>query len=129
MEIFNIDLARDADTGASYHVYNPITQELLFSDDDPNKPFIVKVIGANSSKLKFSGGKVAKANGDVASRLALADYLSIAVTGWENLEKGGEVLPFSRENCKKIFADPVNDWLAKQLVEFISDLGNFKSVG
>lgn len=48
--------------------------------------------------------------------------VAAVTTGWRNVVLGGEELPFSEANARKLYAEP---WIRAQVDAAVHDLGNF----
>lgn len=139
MDFADLDLKAASEKGSWVHL--SYGGEPIFSDEAKEKPSRVRIKGMGSegvmsafrkvdrietlmrdrltrSNDRAAEGVIAKSQADLQD--AMADLIVAAVSEWENINYGGEPLPFTRENVLKIcgpgtlFFRQVNEAIAEE---------------
>jgi len=128
MDMNNLDLAADAEKGATFSVRHPVTDELLTGSDE--KPLTIQVHGVDSATFKRAVQDINQAASGrkkvspAEQERQTVNALARATIGWsDNWVWGGEPFKFSPENCRKLYAERA--WLRAQVDEFIADRSRF----
>lgn len=126
MDITRFDPKAASDIPQTMRLINPFTRELL-RDDDGN-PVEFQMYGIQSSAGRNASAQRnrkqrEKLSDDETAKLG-AEFLAALTVGWsDNLDLGDDSLPFSKSNAAKLYVD--QDWIARQALEFVTDIENY----
>lgn len=129
LNIFDLDLAANAEEGAAMTLKHPITGEDATFNGKPIRIFLKgNDSTAFKNRLDFhrrkSGRNDRKEPTIAEMEEQSADLLSVVTIGWENVPwEGGELLEFSRENAKMLYKK--RPWVRRQVDEFVAEAENF----
>lgn len=99
------------------------------------KPLVLHVLGPDTDKMQrieraiqAKRLKAAQRNGRINLTVEeieaeTIERLATSITGWENIFRGGEALPYSHENARELMR--TMPWIRDQTDEFYRDRGNF----
>lgn len=128
MDMNDLDLAADAEKGATLVVRHPVTDEILLGSDE--KPLTIQLLGVDSATFKRAvqdinvAGNGRKKVSPAEQERQTVNALARATIGWSNnWVWSGEPFKFSPENCRKLYSDRA--WLRVQVDEFIADRTRF----
>lgn len=110
MDFARIDLTRDAEEGATFHLYDPYSYDREFPDDvvrlyDGGKPITIDLVGPNSPTAKRAAAKMVRDNNAKTGKRrnvrdmsiedilrmgaeneeSRAEFLADCTTGWANI--------------------------------------------
>jgi hypothetical protein len=132
MDFGKINTAEDSNTGATYHVVDPYTDEPAYVEIDGNDvPVTITVLGPDSDKMRQYQSNMMKSMMKRRKTSLDADDLERKMTGqlvesvmsWQGVMMNGEVLACNRENAKELFDE--HRWLREQLLGFQQERANF----
>lgn len=113
-----------------FHFDHPLTGEVMDGEDDmvfyvlpPTHDKVQEVERRFRNKLLKN---IRKSIGTAENMDAQAiEVLAACVEKWENVAEGGEAIPCTPQNVRRILADPELAWIKDQLQGFVNDLQNF----
>lgn len=104
------------------------TGDLLKDDDGSTVDIYVYGVGSDQARNAVKErerryGKKEELSDDEAADIG-AEFLASITAGWsENLEDDDGPIPFTHANAKQLYSE--QDWIARQVMQFTSDLSNF----
>jgi hypothetical protein len=123
MDLAKLDTLNPAEEGTVVELEHPVTKDPIIGDD--GKPWTISVRGEDSATVRTTvkklsdkrwerlrKGKKYDSDQDDAD---LVEKLASATIGWHGLILDGEPYQFSRENAKKLYADPRFPWIVEQV--------------
>ena len=117
--------------GEWLEVLHPTTGEII--RDDEGTALRVKLLGKDSNEYRKaqraatqrrlqSRSKKSMIDAETLEREAV-EVLIVCTQDWEGLAEGGEDLPCTPENVRRVYSKYL--WLREQVDEFVEDRGNF----
>ena len=124
LDFGKFDLAAQSGAGYPYHVRDPLGVPMVLDGE----PVEIDLCGADSAVYRNRQRELARENADKAlDKDTLAMEMLVACTrGWRRIIWDGELLPFSAENARKLYAK--HEWLREDCASVILDRANFLAV-
>ena len=133
-DLKSLNMTDHAEKGAELVILHPTTGEPLTGDEE-GSVWKIRLIGSDAKVVKDAKHAVLnkRISQSVASGKLRArandlekdgiDVLVRCTQSWENIVEGGQVVPFTPDNARRLYRD--YDWLREQVESFISDRSNF----
>lgn len=126
MDLSKLNTRAASDVSKPMKLRNPFTGKLIL--DEEEKPIVIDVLGIGSQAAKTAMAEQQRRTKDDmtdAEKDELgAEMLACVVTGWtDNIHIGDEKLSFSKANAIRLFIK--EDWIAKQILYFCTELRNY----
>lgn len=127
----DLDDLNPSTTPAPLKLVHPGTGVELEQD---GKPIVLHVLGPDTDKMQrieraiqSKRLKAAQRNGRINLTVEeieaeTIERLATSITGWDNVYRGGEAIPYSHENARDLMRLA---WMRDQVDEFYRDRGNF----
>ena len=121
------------DDGAVLHLRHPATGAPLF---DGETPVTITLAGKDSQRYRTAQRIISNRNirqgrkvqHTVESFEADAiEVLAACTVTWSGIELDGAAVPPTKDNARKLYADPRCAWLREQVDDFIDDRANFST--
>lgn len=113
---------------------DPATGELMYADENEKKPLTITLYGRSSKEYrKYMAAQVRKQQNESKNpkKKSLeemtaenAEFLAAVSVSAANFDLAGEKID-NKEAFVKLYSNPQLVWIADQVTEHMSDLGNF----
>lgn len=135
MDLLQFDTKAAAEAGYRHNLENPFTLEPML--DDNGDPYYIDVVGGDAGDVVAISRQIADQRMEriqktksivVESTLTRQEDVQIiaaATRGWYLPPIDGESIPWSKDNAKKILADPRFPWIMEQLNKVIGERKRF----
>lgn len=133
MDLDSFDTTSSADAGVKMNLSHPESGNDLRQDD--GKPITITLAGQDSKRLKaadqttadkrlarMSSGKRFTMTSEGMEGEAL-DRLVVATLAWDGIKVGGEAMPFTPDNARKLYQR--FPWIREQAEAFVNNRSNF----
>lgn len=126
MDIGQFNTTAASDIAKTLSLRDPFTGQLLKEEDGSTLDLHLFGIqsthgrNANAARSRKLKGNLSE---DESSQVG-AEFLASLTAGWsKNLDMNGEPLKFNFKNAVSLYL--TQDWIARQALEFVADLGNY----
>lgn len=136
MDLSQFDSTVASDDGVLMSLRDPTTGKVLHVSDDDDTPVTIKLLGEDSEKFRALAHRRQNTrirdSVDARGRIRITseqiedDELEVLVActvGWEGVDVDGEMLEFSLQNVRKLYAR--FKWIREQASQFIADRSNY----
>lgn len=136
MDLAKLDLAANAEQGATVHLRNPLTNEPLMLDGEPVTISVLGADGETFRRARASAQFALAATGLGTSEAArstsnyraaveeqASNVLAAVTTGWERIKVDGEMWTFNEDAARHLYDR--FEWIRQQVDEAVNDRRRF----
>lgn len=127
MDISKYNTTLASDQAQTMSLRDPFTQQLLVDEKGNTVDFYLYGIQSTAARNAIAERERRSNKSKLSAEETLklgAEFLAALTVGWsDNIEIGGETLPFSHNNAVKLYME--QDWIGQQVIAFINNLENY----